>query len=248
MSASPENKVRYNPGNLGDLLKHGWLAEIASFLHEQKGGKPLRYADTFCGFAEYGIDAALAQRIVDRFHVPSFQRLQEPFLARGRYAGSVTLAGLAAKGCLEASIFDVNPAALASFSAAGAKILEIRSGYDILDSEEPYDLIFLDPYDDVWTPCEAVLAKSATLLHQSSILFFFPSEQKSSHLLTAAVDGLGINCLTAFVKNPGSSLDGTQDFATVFMPCSDLNVGRLLGLFGDLNVITAKVRKLAAPS
>jgi len=42
--------VRYRAGNLGDLLKHGWLVEIVRFLHRLKTGEPLRYADTFCGF------------------------------------------------------------------------------------------------------------------------------------------------------------------------------------------------------
>ena len=59
-------KVRYNPGNLGDLLKHGWLVEIVRFLHRLKGGEPLRYADTFCGFAEYDVGDEVAQRIRDR--------------------------------------------------------------------------------------------------------------------------------------------------------------------------------------
>ena len=93
-----KNTVRYNPGNLGDLLKHGWLVEIVRFLHRQKSGQPIRYADSFCGFAEYDIDEELARRIRDRFHVLTFRHLQEPFLSRGKYAGSVTLARLAADG------------------------------------------------------------------------------------------------------------------------------------------------------
>ena len=66
MRESSESKVRYNPGNLGDLLKHGWLVEIVRFLHRLKGGEPLRYADTFCGFAEYDVGDEVAQRIRDR--------------------------------------------------------------------------------------------------------------------------------------------------------------------------------------
>ena len=97
MRESSESKVRYNPGNLGDLLKHGWLVEIVRFLRRLKGGEPLHYADTFCGFAEYDVGDEVARRIRDRFHVLTFRRLQETFLARGKYAGSVTLARLAAE-------------------------------------------------------------------------------------------------------------------------------------------------------
>ena len=247
MSEKHAGKVRYTPGNLGDLLKHGWLVEIVGFLHRLKTGEPLRYADTFCGFADYGVHDEMAQRIRDRFHVLAFRRLQEPFLDRGRYAGSVTLAGLAAEGNLRASLFDANPEALASFPSGRAQILEIRSGYDILDSKDPYDLIFLDPYDDVWADCEKVLTRCAARLDHASILIFFPLEAESQwDLLTAAIDRLGINCQRGLVKNPGNPLDGTWHFAAIFMPGTSLSLGAVLGLFGELNVVTARVNALAA--
>jgi hypothetical protein len=247
MTESSEAKIRYNPGNLGDLLKHGWLVEIVRFLHRQKSGEPLHYADSFCGFAEYDIDDDRAGRIRDRFHVLTFRRLQEPFLDRGKYAGSVTLARLAADGNLRASIFDSNPEALASFPSGEAEILEIRTGCDILDLQDPYDLIFLDPYDDIWDVCETVLTRSAARLGLSSILIFLPFRTEAQDdLLTTAIDGLGVNCLVGIVKNPGRPLDGTCHFATVFIPGSSLNLGAVLGLFGELNIVTARVNALAA--
>jgi len=247
MGDSPQGKVRYNPGNLGDLLKHGWLVEIVRFLHRHKDGEPLRYADTFCGFAEYDVGDEVAQRIRDRFHVLNFRRLQEPFLDRGKYAGSVTLARLAAEGNLRASVFDSNPEALASFPSGQAEILEIRSGCDILDSEEPYDLIFRDPYDDIWADCEKVLAKSADRRDHASILIFFPLKTEALwDFLAAAIERLGINCLRGFVKNPGNPFDGTCHFATLFMPGISLNLGAVIGLLGELNIVTNRVQALEA--
>jgi 23S rRNA A2030 N6-methylase RlmJ len=247
MSKSSENKVRYNPGNLGDLLKHGWLVEIVQFLHRQKGGEPVRYADTFCGFAEYDIGEATTQRIRDRFHVLSFQTLQEPFLARGKYAGSVTLATLAAGGHLRASIFDIDPRALASFPAGEPEKLEFRSGCDILDSKDPCDLIFLDPYDDIWTDCETVLAKSVAQLGRSSVLLFFPFKTEAQRdFLTTAVNRLDVNCQVGIVNNPGNPFDGTCHFAAIFMPGAALNLGSVLGLFGELNIVTSRVNALTA--
>jgi hypothetical protein len=247
MSEPSEGKVRYNPGNLGDLLKHGWLVEIVRFLHQQKSGQPIRYADSFCGFAEYDIGDEMAQRIRDRFHVLSFQALQEPFLARGKYAGSVTLATLAAGGHLRAFIYDINPKALASFPAGEAETLEIRAGCDILDSKTPYDLIFLDPYNDIWTVCETVLAKSVAQLGRSSILLFFPFKTEAQRdFLTAAVDRLGVNCQVGIVNNPGNPFDGTCHFAAIFMPGAALNLGSVLGLFGELNIVTSRVNALTA--
>jgi hypothetical protein len=239
MGDSPERKLRYQPGNLGDLLKHGWLVEIVRFLHRHKGGEPLHYADTFCGFAEYDVGDEVAQRIRDRFHVLTFRRLQEPFLDRGKYAGSVTLARLAAEGNLRASIFDSNPEALASLPSGEAEVLEIRSGCDILDSKDPYDDI-----RDIW---ETVLAKSAARHRLSSTLIFLPLKMEAHcDLLTTALDRLGVNCQVGIVKNPGRPLDGTCHFAAIFMPGASLNLGAVLGLFGDLNVVTARVNDLAS--
>jgi 23S rRNA A2030 N6-methylase RlmJ len=244
MMESP-NKVRYKPGNLGDLLKHGWLVEIVRFLHQQISGRPIRYADSFCGFAEYDVDEDLAERIRDRLHILPFQQLQETFLSRGKYAGSVTLARLAAEGNIRASIYDINPEACASFPAGEAGILDIRSGCDILDSKDPCDLIFLDPYDDIWTVCETVLGKSVAQLSHTSILIFFPFETEARRdFLMAAVSRLGVNCQVGIVMNPGSPQDGLYHFATIFMPGRTLNVGAVLGLFGELNIVTSRVNAL----
>ncbi|HET6488719.1 MAG TPA: hypothetical protein VFG28_03070 [Syntrophales bacterium] len=237
--------MRYKPGNLGDLLKHGWLVEIVGFLHRQNTGRPLRYSDSFCGYAEYDIDDEMAGRIRDRFHILPFQQLQEPFLARGKYAGSVTLARLAAEGNIRAFIYDVNPEACASFPAGEAEILEIRSGCDILELKDPCDLIFLDPYDDIWTVCETVLAKSVARLGHSSILIFFPFQTEAQRdFLETAVGRLGVNCQVGVVMNPGSRQDGQHHFAAVFMPGGSLNVGDVLGLFGELNIVTSRVNAL----
>jgi len=247
MGADRHSKVRYNPGNLGDLLKHGWLVEIVRFLHQQISGRPILYADSFCGFAEYAIDDEMAGRIRDRFHILPFQQLQEPFLARGKYAGSVALARLAAEGYIRASIYDINPEACASFPAGEAEILDIRSGCDILDSKNPCDLIFLDPYDDIWIVCETVLAKSVEQLGEASILIFFPFKTEAQRdFLTATVSRLGVNCQVGIVMNPGSSQDGRCHFAAVFMPGRALNVGAVLGLFGELNIVTSRVNALTA--
>ncbi len=249
MSESTGEKVRYNPGNLGDLLKHGWLVEIVRFLHRHNKGVPLRYADTYCGFPEYDIGEELAERIRERFHVLNFRRLQESFLARGRYAGGVTLAILAAEGYLKPFVYDLNPQALASYPSGQAELLEMRSGCDILEMDDPYDLIFLDPYDDIWENCETVLAKSVNRLERTSILLFFPFRtlaQRES--LEEAVDRLGVNCQKGFVENPGSPLDGAYHFAVIFMPSTSLNLGAVLGLFGELNIVTARVNALAKPA
>lgn len=247
-SGEEPRRVRYNPGNLGDLLKHGWLVETVRFLHRLNEGGTLRYADTFCGFAEYDIGGEFAERIRERFHVLTFRALQEPFLARGKYAGSATLAGLAAEGRCRPFLFDTNPEAIASFPAGRAELLAMQSGCDILETDEPYDLIFLDPYDDIWDDCEGVLARAAARSRGASVLIFLPFRAGAQEeILAAALDRLGINCLRGIVRNPGSPPDGRHHFATVFMPAATLNPGAVLGLFGELNIVTARVKTLAAP-
>ena len=247
MSPSSRREVLYNPGNLGDLLKHGWLVEIVRFLRRQKAGEPVLYADTFCGFPEYDIGEKAAQRIRERFHILPFRRLQEPFLARGKYAGSVTLARLAADGHLRAFLYDINPEAVASFPAGAAERLDIQSGCDILDSRNPYDLIFLDPYDDIWGGCETVLTRSASRLKVSSILLFLPFRTAAQRdFLVSTVDRLGVNHQLGIVMNPGNPFDGKCHFAAVFMPAHALNLGAVLGLFGELNIVTSRVTALAS--
>ncbi len=91
------------------------------------------------------------------------------------------------------------------------------------------------------------MAKSAARLRLSSILIFLPFKTEAQRdLLTTAVDRLGVNCQVGIVKNPGRPLDGTCHFAAVFMPGSSLNLGAVLGLFGELNIVTARVNALAA--
>jgi hypothetical protein len=46
--------------------------------------------------------------------------------------------------------------------------------------------------------------------------------------------------------NPGSLRDGRYHFAAVFMPGRALNVGAVLGLFGELNIVTSRVNVLTA--
>jgi hypothetical protein len=60
------------------------------------------------------------------------------------------------------------------------------------------------------------------------------------------VDRLGVNCQVGIVKNQGSPIDGTYHFAAIFMPGAALNLGSVLGLFGELNVVTSRVNALAA--
>ncbi|MCU0584401.1 MAG: hypothetical protein MUE57_11280, partial [Syntrophales bacterium] len=69
-----------------------------------------------------------------------------------------------------------------------------------------------------------------------------------AEFLAAAIERLGINCLTGIVQNPGNPLDGSHHFATAFMPAAALNLGAVLGLFGELNIVTARVNALATPS
>jgi hypothetical protein len=61
-----------------------------------------------------------------------------------------------------------------------------------------------------------------------------------------AVDRLGVNCQVGIVNNPGNPFDGTCHFAAIFMPGAALNLGSVLGLFGELNIVTSRVNALTA--
>ncbi len=242
-----ENRVRYNPGNAGDLLKHGWLVEVVRFLSARASGRPLRYADTFCGFSSYPIKEEAAERIESRFHVPPFQSLQRPYLVRHRYAGSVTLARLASGGTIHPFLFDKNPRALEDQRKSG-EVLNLESGYDILDRDEAYDLVFLDPYDDVRQVFESVLESCIRRVADCSILLFIPFEDAAwADALRRAIAEAPVNAMIGIVLNPGSERDGRFHFASLFLPCLSLAAGSLPGLFGELNIITSRVNALLSP-
>lgn len=240
--------VRYRVGNIGDLLKHSWLIEILAFLKEQKAASPFLYADTFSGFADYPIGRGLAERIKKRFSRTPLFRIQEKALRQDRYYGSVTIAreilGLSAR----IEVFDRNPKALEGFKGPGVALLKIKSGYDVLKKKKPYDLIFLDPYDDFLDEHEEVLARILHKAEDSSILLFFPFRHPAEEKGVLRVVGRSSSrYIHGSVGRGEPSLDGIYRFAVLFFPAGPVDGKSYRHLARKLDAATAMIQGLRTP-
>jgi len=224
-------KVKYNPGNAGDILKHSWFAEIVQFLAALNPHWPFTYADTFCGFRDYEIVGPLAQRLRHLIAETGLCKFHQRYIDRGRYAGSVTIVSDLLGDRVSIDIFDRNPKAIENFRGLPVHHLHLRSGYDILDMDKAYDLIFLDPYGDFWKVHREVIQKIHGKVRNSSLLLFASLENKRHWgQLIDLVREWGLVHVEGAVKGECSELDGRYHHGAIFFP--SLKVSQ--GVFGDL--------------
>ncbi len=141
-------RLRYEPGNLGDLLKAAWLLAIA---RPRCKGR-LVYGDPFAGAPSYALSDGARARWEALPEGP-VRALQEPFLARDRLASSASLllAQVAALGgSCEARVFDADHERRAAWEAEAHVVpLAVDDGYAALSTPElsACQLVLLDPYD-----------------------------------------------------------------------------------------------------
>ncbi len=239
--------VRYRAGNIGDLLKHSWLIEILSFLKKQKAGSPFHYADTFCGFDEYSIGKGQAERIRMQLSRSPLLTIQRRALLRDRYLGSVSIARKILGSYGRLSVFDTNPIALDCFRGSGVGTLKIKSGYDVLKKKIPYDLIFLDPYDDFLDGHETVLAKIFRKAGDSSVFLFFPFRHFAQERGALRIIGQsGSRYIHGSIGRGDPLLDGVYRFAVFLFPVGHMDGKACRHLTRKLEATTAMIRGLRA--
>ncbi|HOD36350.1 MAG TPA: hypothetical protein PLR20_09820 [Syntrophales bacterium] len=239
--------VRYRVGNIGDLLKHSWLIEILALLKKQKAAPPFHYADTFSGFAEYPIGRGLAARIKKRLSRSPLFRIQENALRQDRYYGSVTIARQVLGPSARVEVFDKNPKALEGFKGSGAAMLKIKSGYDVLKKKKPYDLIFLDPYDDFLDGHEEVLERILRKSKDSSIFLFFPFRHPAHEkAVLRIIRPSGLRYIHGRVGKGSPQLDGKYRFAALFFPARHFDGKDCRRLARRLGAVTSRIQGLAA--
>jgi 23S rRNA A2030 N6-methylase RlmJ len=239
--------VRYRVGNTGDLLKHSWLIEILTFLRRQKAGGPFHYADTFSGFDEYPVGRGQAERIRKKLSRSPLFRIQKDALTRGRYCGSVSIARQILGPSARLEIFDRNPQALACFRRSAIDVLKIESGYDVLKKRRPFDLIFLDPYDDFIDEHEQVLARVLRKSEDSSIFLFLPFRRPAHEKAVLRIIGpSGSRYIHGSVGKGNLQLDGRYRFAAFFFPARHIDGKACRRLDRRLAAATERVGGLAA--
>ena len=171
--------VKYNPANIGDILKHSWLIEVVCQLSNIAPSSLFLYADTFCGFKDYSIDLFFKERQQENFFDTPLYRIQEPHLQKDRYLGSVGIVKELLGDRLRADVFDRKIHAMSSHDNSSTRLLELQSGYDILQRMINYDLILLDPYDDFLEEYKKVIREISWKIVESSVLLFVPYLKES---------------------------------------------------------------------
>jgi len=232
-------KVKYNAANTGDLLKHSWLIEVTEFLSKQLPSDPFKYADTFCGFKEYEIEDFFKERLINQYQQAKLYEVQKEYLGRNRYLGSAGIFRKLLVDRVQIDIFDANPDAIKSFSGEDVTILPLKSGYDVLETDIVYDLIFLDPYDDFWEVYEGVIKKIGMKIKNSSVLLFVPfKEQNPYRELIETIKRAGIRYINGVAEIRNPEMDGKWNAAMFFFPANEISAEHLIVIDNKLKGAT----------
>jgi len=116
--------------------------------------------------------------MINQYQKTKLYEIQKEYLERNRYLGSAGIIRKLLGDRVQIDIFDANPAAIKSFAGEDVKVLPLKSGYDVLESGRPYDLIFLDPYDDFWDVYEEVVEKVGIKVGDASVCYLCPLQNR----------------------------------------------------------------------
>ena len=216
--------VKYNPANIGDILKHSWLIEVVDQLAKTDPFSAFLYADTFCGFKDYPIDSFFRDRLQEKFVDAPLYRIQEPYLRDNRYLGSVSIIKELIGDRLRVDVFDKNIEALHSHGDTSTRFLELQSGYDVLQRMINYNLILLDPYDDFLDEYKAVIRGISWRVMESSVLLFVPYLHDNEFRdVKAFAKSLHVDFTTGTIKSEDIDHDGKYSYGMMFFPAKGLD-------------------------
>ena len=152
--ANTDLRLRYEPGNWGDVLKGSWAVTVARHLARRRAEHssdtpPLRYLDPWCGAETYPLTPGADARL----ELPEsgvYREAQGTRRAAGRLASTARLVldtWNEAGQSLEAQLFDADAVRLATWAGVeSVSALHHECGRDALGGE-PGDLLLVDPYD-----------------------------------------------------------------------------------------------------
>lgn len=190
----------YDPGNAGDLLKHGMLAELVVWWLAHHPG-PLRFADPFGGRPWLRPHPEVVRRLAGLKGTALAAVQDDP----QRYLGSGHLVAETARrhgGAARVAAADRDPAARRALEASGLAPLTATGfrpgdGFSVLHAELDADLLLLDPFADfIETEAERVLPAVAAAACRTAVVVFVPDpgpETGPGRRLRA----LKADCLTA---------------------------------------------------
>lgn len=121
--------------------------------------------------------------------------------------------------------------------------MSLKNGYDILNQSRPYDLIFLDPYNDFWNIWEDVTTKILKKQNNSSILLFL-SHKANEESFFSLKSFLKKNKSTYLLDTLNEPLweGGDKFFSVFFLPKFNLARDKIKQLEKTLKKQGEKIR------
>jgi hypothetical protein len=247
-------QLRYDPGNLGDILKHSWLIAVIEWLFDVEKKECLSYADSFCGCYEYH---SIKKYIIDRFLL-NFKNsrlfcLQENSLKAETYLGSSAIVNNICSKLgkdVTISIFDNDKSKIDTFKGTNIIKFELSNGYDIIDDKNDYDLILLDPYADFIPNYRKYLPRLVKKSINSSILLFIlnltNSTRQYNKVITRLKECLGCNqnaIIGRIPAHPFNEAESKYHFEILFLPKIILSKTALEELFPRLHMLTLDLNR-----
>ncbi len=134
-------RLRYEPGSWGDVLKGLVIAHLAPVLRAQHG--QLRVADLFAGAPDYPCERATRERLAMAAET-RFART----LTGDRFPSTATLVRASVPDAT-LTVTDRDPERRALWFGQGVTLFDEDDGYTALESLEPsaFELVLVDPYD-----------------------------------------------------------------------------------------------------
>ncbi len=200
-----EEKLPYDMGNAGDLLKHGVLTEFVRWRLAADRRRRIRFLDLFGGEPQ---SSDTPEEIIHRLRALSGSALQEAQTGiRDRlYYGSgqlVRILGELVDDRVSVFVSDRDEIRRQRLRAAGLSMLEeafpgcgLECGYDayeafgrILGRTEPEDLIMIDPFADFLKPgksgnnkAKEIIPRVAEMTKTSTVLLFVLNLNPFNHV------------------------------------------------------------------
>lgn len=178
-------RLRYEPGNWGDVLKGAWAMAMARFVAAARPGTPLHYLDPFAGAPTYPLAPAARARLA-MISGQAFAQAQAPYCARSEVASTALLVRdevLRQGGSVVLHVLDRDPARQAAWSTIPQAVpLQYPGGAEALAAWSclpPPGCVLIDPYDllDRYTE---ILPQAMARATESCVLFYLYNKSPRS--------------------------------------------------------------------
>lgn len=241
-------ELKYDPGNLGDVLKHSWLIEVVEWVVKKKIS--LRYGDSFCGCYKYqNIKDYVKLRFSCKLKNSRLFSFQEKYLIKNEYLGSAALINELSKHYkinADILIYDKDVHKVNTFNShLNIKKLTLNDGYEILISELPFDIIFLDPYSKFIPQHKEILPSIIKRASRSSILLFILNLAKSTVKYNEFLENLRKNLprqqsaiIGRIPAHPFNKPESKYHFEMLYIPELALDMRAKKELFPKLHDLT----------